>query len=86
MKAVSPKVGDRIRIQRYIMGHQTRFTEHTLEEFRFVLGIFLSQQDRTAEHFTPLCDLYTPGPQSKLKYIPNYGEYTTDMVPTWILL
>jgi hypothetical protein len=78
------KVGDRIRIQRYTMGKPSYQTDHTVEEFRYCLGVFLSDSDRTAGNFTPLCNLYEPGPESELKYIPNYGNYYTNLVQGWM--
>ena len=79
------KVGDRIRVQLYtILGHPTQKKDYTVENFRDCLGVFLSVDDRTAERFTPLCELYEPGPESEQKYIPNYGEYHTNMVQSWM--
>ena len=78
------KAGNRIRIQHYICGHPSECTDHTVEEFRFCLGIFLSEQARTAGHFTPLCALYERGPESEDKYISNYGEYYTNPVQSWM--
>lgn len=78
------KAGDRIRLIRYIMGHPVETLDYTVEEFRFALGIFQSEEARIAGHFTPLCDLYEPGPDSTQEYIPNYGEYYTNMVPLFM--
>jgi len=78
------KAGARIRIQRYYLGHPIDQTDHTAEEFRHCLGVFLSDSHREAGEFTPLCDLYEPGPESERKYIPNHGEYVTNMVPAWM--
>lgn len=72
------KAGDRIRLfDRY--GHD----DFVVEEFRFCLGVFLSDAHRAAGNFTPLCKLYEPGPESEQKYIGNYGEYHTNQVPAW---
>jgi len=78
------KAGDKIRIQKYIMGHPSHTEDYTVECFRFCLGIFLSGQDRTASNFTPLCDLYEVGPDSTREYISNYGEYQTNQIQSWM--
>lgn len=78
------KAGDRIRVQKYICGHAAYTDDYTVEEFRFCLGIFLSEQDRVAQRFTPLCDLYERGADSENKYISNYGEYYTNPVQSWM--
>lgn len=80
------KVGDRISIKRYIGNTVIEETEHVVEEFRFCMGIFLDGDHRKAGDFTPLCDLYEPGPGSQSDYISNYGEYSTEMVPAWRVL
>ena len=78
------KSGDRIRVQKYIMGHPSHTDDYTVEEFRHCLGIFLSGGDRTAGNFTPLCELFEPGPDSEEKYISNYGTYHTNTVQGWM--
>jgi hypothetical protein len=78
------KAGSRIRLQRYMMGIATDTDDFTVEEFRHCLGIFESNDRRKAGNFTPLCDLYYRGPDSKDDYISNYGEYVTNMVPAWM--
>lgn len=78
------RAGDRIRLQIYMGVHPIDQEDFTVEEFRYCLGIFLSPEDRTAGKFTPLCDLYEPGPESEQGYIPNYGEYHTNMIPAWM--
>lgn len=78
------QAGNRIRVQFYMMGHPSYQEDFTVEEFRFCLGVFLSDDHRKAGHFTPLCEMYEPGPYSRQEYISNYGEYTTDMVPAWM--
>lgn len=78
------KAGDHIRVQMYTMGHRSHTQDFYVEEFRYCLGIFLSEDDRTAGHFTPLCELYEPGPESKEDYISNYGPYHTNMVQAWM--
>ena len=75
--------GERIRVKTYCMGHVTGFEDFTVELFRHCLGIFHTEQDRQAQQFTPLCELYEPGPDSKQDYISNYGEYQTQWVQAW---
>lgn len=78
------KAGDRIRVQKYIMGHKSHTEDFTVEKFRYCLGIFQSEDHRKAGNFTPLCDLYERGPDSKDSYISNYGEYYTNPVQGWM--
>jgi len=66
------------------MGHETGTKDYVVEEFRYCLGVFESEDHRKAGRFTPLCDLYEPGPESEEKYIPNFGEYKTNMVQAWM--
>lgn len=80
------KAGDRIRVQKYTMGHPTHHDDYIVEEFRHCLGIFLNDSDRLAQHFTPLCDLYEPGPYAEKRYIANYGEYYTEWVQSFMNL
>lgn len=80
------KAGDKIRVQKYIMGFPTHYDDYTVEEFRYCLGIFLSGCHRQAQNFTPLCELYEPAPGAKQSYIPNYGEIYTDYVPSFMNL
>ena len=54
--------------------------DFTVEEFRYCLGIFESDEHRQAGKFTPLCELYGRGPESETKYISNFGEYVTNPV------
>lgn len=75
------QVGDKIRLQHPFMGYCTDFI---VEEFRQCLGIFQSDADRLAGKFTPLCDLWGEGPDSKKDYIGNYGPYYTNQVPIWM--
>jgi len=74
------KAGDKIRVFT-IYGDTTDFT---VEEFRFCLGVFASEQHRQASNFTPLCELYEKGPDSKDDYICNFGEYYTNPVQAWM--
>jgi hypothetical protein len=78
------KAGDKIRLFEYCMGHIVGTNDFIVEEFRYCLGIFESEQDREAGNFTPLCNLYEKGPDSEQKYISNYGEYYTNMVQSWM--
>lgn len=78
------KSGDRIRLTTYIMGYESGTEDFTVEEFRYCLGIFQSDEDRTASKFTPLCELYEPGPESNNDYISNYGPYMTNQVQSWM--
>ena len=78
------KAGDKIRVQRYMMGYAVEQCDFIVEEFRFCLGIFQSDQHRKADRFLPLCDLYERGPESKNDYISNFGEYYTNPVQAWM--
>ena len=78
------KEGDKIRVFTYTMGCRTGTKDFVVEKFRHCLGIFESEHHRTAGHFTPLCKLYEPGPDSEQKYISNYGEYRSNMVQGWM--
>jgi hypothetical protein len=79
--------GDIIRIPLYMCGHEYDAWEGPVEVFRGCLGIFFREPaDRTAQRFTPLCDLYMRGPESKQDYIPNYGEYFTNQVPAFTVV
>lgn len=79
------RVGDKIRVQRYMFGqYPTHQEDFIIEEFRFALGFFESDAHRVMGKFTPLCDLYERGPESENKYMPNEGEYTTNLVPAWM--
>jgi len=78
------KIGDKIRLQFYIFGKPSHCEDYIIEEFRFCLGIFKSASHRQAGNFTPLCELYEPGPDSERKYISNYGEYYTNPVQSWM--
>lgn len=77
------KAGDKIRCKRYMMGCVVGSNDFTVEEFRYSLGIFESEQHREAGKFTPLCDLYEPSAKSESSYIPNFGSYNTDMIESW---
>ena len=78
------KAGDRIRVQSYIFGCASRTEDFTVEEFRFCLGIFESDEHRTANKFLPLCDMYERGPESEGEYISNFGEYYTNPIQGWM--
>lgn len=72
-------VGDWIRIK-----DRFECRDFKVVEFRQCLGIWESGAHIEAGHFTPLSELYEPGPESEKGYIPNYGEYSTNMVPSWM--
>lgn len=78
------KAGSKIRIFTSIMGCITGTEDYTVEEFRYCLGIFESKQDREANRFTPLCNLFERGPESENGYISNYGSYYTNPVQAWM--
>jgi hypothetical protein len=78
------KAGDKIRVQKYICGIASHQDDYTVEEFRHCLGIFLSEDDRTAQEFTPLCELYEPAPDAERGYISNYGVYYTKHIQSWM--
>jgi hypothetical protein len=80
------KAGDRIRVQKYILGHRAYTEDYTVDEFRQCLGIFESEEARRAQNFTPICELYEPAPDAKKDYIPNYGECFTAYVPSYMNL
>ena len=71
------KAGDRIRVQHYMFGTRYELKDYTIEEFRFCLGFFESEDHRKAGKFTPLCEMYERGPESEDAYISNFGEYYT---------
>jgi len=78
------KQGDRIRVQTYICGNRAYTEDHTIEMFRYCLGFFRSPEHKKAGRFTPLCDMYERGPESKNDYISNYGDYYTNPVQAWM--
>lgn len=78
------KKGDKIRLDVGPWGLYTELQDFTVEEFRHCLGIFLSDDHRTAGRFTPLCELYEAGPDSESKYISNFGSYTSNQVQAWM--
>jgi hypothetical protein len=78
------KVGDRIRVQRYVWGHSADCEDYTIEEFHYCLGFFETEDHRKAGKFTPLCSLLEPGPESKEEYISNFGPYHTNLVQGWM--
>lgn len=76
------RVGDRIRLE----GNYGIRKDFAVEEFRQCLGVFWSYDSRKAGNFTPLCEMYGPGPETEHSYISNYGEYQTNQVPVWMNL
>lgn len=77
------KAGDRIRVDVGYSGRYSDWRDFTVEEFRHCLGIFIDGDHREAGNFTPLCTLYTDGPESEDGYISNYGPYRTNQVQGW---
>jgi hypothetical protein len=78
------KAGNKIRVQHYIHGYPCGQEDFIVEEFRYCLGIFETEQHRTAARFTPLCDMFERGPESENSYISNFGEYITNQVQAWM--
>lgn len=78
------KAGDKIRVAYYYLGGMTHNEDYVIEEHMFCLGFFRSEDAKKANHFTPLCELYERGPESEDGYIPNYGEYYTNPVQSWM--
>lgn len=76
------KAGDWIRVD--VGGWFPELEDFEVEEFRHCLGIFKSEFHRAAGRFTPLCELYERGPDSKDEYWSNYGEYVTNQVPSYM--
>lgn len=76
------QAGDRIRIQT----QWGPLKDFTVEEFRYCLGVFETDEHRNAGSFTPLCDLYERGPDSENKYSSLAGDYITNMVPSFMNL
>ena len=74
------KAGDRIRVSCPYVG----LIDYTIEEFRFSLGFFESEQHREMSLFTPLCDLYERGPNSNNDYMSNLGPFITNPVQAWM--
>ena len=74
------QAGDRIRVDMGSHGLYTDLQDFTVEEFRYCLGIFASDDHRKAGRFYPLCELYIRGPDSESEYISNFGEYTSNLV------
>ena len=83
-KGNNVQVGDKIRLTEYIFNCATGTSDFIVEEFRFCLGIFRSEEHRKADKFTPLCELYGIGPETENDYISNFGEYYTNTVPIWM--
>jgi len=78
------KIGNKIRVQYYILGNPAYQEDHVIEEYGYCLGFFRTDQHRIARNFTPLCDLFEAGPDSEQKYLENYGEYYTNLVQAWM--
>ena len=78
------KSGCKIKVDMGWHGMYSEWEVFEVEEFRYCLGIFKSEEHREAGVFTPLSELYLDGPESEEKYISNFGTYRTDQVPAWI--
>ena len=74
------KAGNRIRV--FMSRDDTK--DYTVEEFRHCLGIFVTDQDREAANFMPLCELYEHAPDAQKIYISNYGESYDKWVQGWM--
>lgn len=81
----NPKAGDVIRVVSDNGWRGTEVYEYKLEEFRFTLGFFKSDDHRTAGIFTALSDseLWVDGPDTKNEYICNFGSYRSNQVPAF---
>ena len=79
------RAGDRIRVDVGFWNYAT-LEDFTVEEFRDTLGIFKCDDARATGSFTPLCELYGKGPDSKREYRSNWGEYTSNQVPIYMNL
>lgn len=77
------KAGDKIRIDWYALGYWDGVEDYIVEEYRWSLGIFKNEECRVMGRFTPLCELYYDGPETTREYMPNCGEYRTNLVPAW---
>ncbi len=84
---MEPNEGDTIRVFIGCSWYET-LEEFKLERFRFTLGFFKSEQDREAGNFTALSDndIWTSGPDSKISYVSNYGEYVSNLVPNFEII
>jgi hypothetical protein len=80
------KAGDRIKVDMGWSGMYSDYQNFTVEEFRYCLGIFASDDHRKAGKFTPLCEMYERGPESRNEYISNFGEYTSNLVQAFMNL
>lgn len=77
------KEGDKIALKYYYSKDVWEEEIFDVVYFRFALGVFISDDAKKAEHFTPLCDLYEKSESSTQEYIGNYGEYVTHKKPAW---
>lgn len=82
----TPKVGDEVRVMRFIFGHFSHFDTFRLEEFHYCLGFFQSDAHRADSQFTPLCELIEPAPDSTKGYWSHYGEYFNEYVTTYEII
>lgn len=79
------EAGDKIALKYYYPFGEDSGYEDIFEVvyFRFALGVFLSDDAKKAEDFTPLCELYKKSEKSTQEYISNYGEYISNKIPAW---
>lgn len=84
---IEPKDGDKIRVV-WELYRGVEVEEYTLETFRYCLGFFKCDNDRSAGVFTALSDsaLWVPGPDSQEVYLSNYGGYTSSLVPNFEII
>ena len=78
------KAGNKIRVFETMMGHVIGTNDFIVEEFRYCLGIFESEQHREIQRFTPLCEMYEPAADSKKMYMSDMGEYQSKYVQYWM--
>ncbi len=81
-----PKVGDLVRVPRYMFGRLVEMCEFKLEQFHYCLGFFQSEAHKADGSFTPLCELIEPAPDAELKYWSHYGQYTDKKIQTYEII
>lgn len=74
------KSGDKIRVFNCFGDTE----DYIVEEFRYCLGIFATENHRIANEFTPLCAIYEKGAYSEEKYLSNFGKYYSNPVQAWM--
>ena len=81
-KCETPKVGDTVRVPVYIFGKFAYFDKFKIESYNYCLG-FYRGNPKTPCNFTPLSELYEPGPESEIDYVSNYGQIHTSYIQTF---